>query len=466
MGENVTHVEQSSGYVSVEDDVDLFYRSVGAGEQTVVFLHGGPAFSLEYFLPDVRPLALNRRLLLYDQRSCGRSTLVEEPDRNTIDDMVADLEALRKHFDLAELVLVGHSWGGFLAGRYACEYPSHVGRMVLVGTSGPAPETWLEEFDPADRIRPEHRRVLDHHGAAAAADPGSMRKCWDYWAIKAEGYHSTPKHVGQMWGDLCDRPQEKLRADQPEEGLGGASDRPDIRDELRELKVPTLVVHAENGPIPMSAPQAWVDALPDARLFTLETGGHVPWAERPDAFFPPVDSFLSGNWPAQPQSDETIEAAPEAETSSSDTMSYEGLFVAIKAAGESYADALNAGDWERAATCFTEDGMLLGPSAPPAKGRRAIAAFWDVAHERGFHEVSLQPTEVEGLGDRAFELGKYTVRGKESTLLDHGKYMVHWRETDEGWRLYRDIYNSSMSTQSPLEVPHHLPPPEGTFRLD
>lgn len=466
MDENVTRVDRTSGHVPVEDDVELFYRTVGAGEETVVFLHGGPGFSLEYFLPDVQPLARDRRLLLYDQRNCGRSTLVDESDRNTIDDMVADLEALRQHFGLTELVLVGHSWGGYLAGLYASEHPGAVARIVLVGSSGPAPETWLEEFDPADRIRPEHRRVLKDHGAAFEDDPASMRNCWDYWAINAEGYHSTPNHVGQMWGDLCDRPPEKMQADQPTEGLPRAADRPDIRDDLSDVTAPTLVVHAEDGPIPMSAPRAWVDALPNARLFAMPTGGHVPWAERPDVFFPAVESFLRGTWPSPPESAGTWDPPTKGESRSPEPGTYEALFAAIESAGNGYADALNAGDWERAAACFTEDGMVLGPSAPPARGQRAIATFWEVAHERGFREVTLQPIEVEGIGDRAFELGKYAVRGREDVLLDHGKYMVHWRDTGDSWQLYRDIYNSSMATQSPLEVPHHLPPPEGTFRMD
>lgn len=466
MGRNVTAVDRSSDRVPVEDDVELFYRTVGSGEETVVVLHGGPGFSLEYLLPDIEPLARGRRLLLYDQRSSGRSTLVEDPERNTIANMVADLEALRTHFELETLVLVGHSWGGFLAGRYAAEHPTNVERMVLVGASGPAPETWLDDFDPIDRIPPDHRRALDHHRTAFADEPGSMRKCWAYWAVAGEGYHSRPKRAGQMWGDLCNRPPEKIESDQPEDGLGPGGDRPDIREDLADVSAPTLVVHAEDGAIPMTAADAWVEALPNARLFAMPTGGHVPWTERPDVFFPAVDAFLRGSWPDPPDADGTWESPTTDMCRSPDAGTYEALFAAIEAAGGSYANALNAGEWERAAECFTEDGMLLGPSAPPARGRRAIAAFWEVAHERGFREVTLQPIEVEGVDDRAFEIGKYAVEDGEEILLDHGKYMVHWRDTDAGWQLYRDIYNSSMATESPLQVPHHLPPPDGTFRLD
>lgn len=174
---SVIELERSQGFCQVNDDVDLFYRTVGEGDQTVVFLHGGPGFCLEYLLPDVQPLARNRRLLLYDQRSSGRSTLIRDPSRNTVDDMVEDLEAIRKSFELSELTLVGHSWGSLLAGLYAVEYPSNVNRMVLIASPAPGPGDWWDDFDPASRIDPEHLQAAKTHRDMFEEHPGSMSDC-------------------------------------------------------------------------------------------------------------------------------------------------------------------------------------------------------------------------------------------------------------------------------------------------
>lgn len=466
MNDDILQVSRTSGYVPVASDVELFFRTVGEGDQTVVLLHGGPGFTLEYFLPDVQPLARNRRLLLYDQRSSGRSTLVEDPSRNTISDMVEDLEQLRQHFELESFVILGHSWGSQLAGLYAIEYPSHVERMVLVGSAGPSPDTWVDEFNPADRLRPELRHVVEQHQQAFAENPGSRSACWDYWAILGRGFHSTPKNARRIWGDLCERPPDRIRSSQPGEGIGIPGNEPDFRDELAAIDAPMLVVHCEDGPIAMSAPEAWVEALPNAALFSMPTGGHLPWIDRPEVFFPAVDLFLRGTWPDPPGSDGAWERPADFEPDPPEPNTHEALVAEIEEAAEAYAGALTAGDWERAAACFTEDGMLLGPAAPPVSGHRAIAAYWEIAYERGFREVQLQTIEVEGFADRALELGKYVVWGDEEVMLDTGKYMAHWRDVEDGWRLYRDIYNSSLDTPSPLETPHYLPPPEGTFGVD
>lgn len=282
--------------------------------------------------------------------------------------------------------------------------------------------------------------------------------------ILGRGYHASAQDAQRIWGNICDRPEEKIvNRDVLFEGLGFPEDLPDIRDDLTNVHAPTLVIHCKDGPIPVSAAEEWVDALPNAEMFLLPTGGHLPWIDRPSIFFPAIDAFLHGAWPDAPTDDGTWEP-PTTETEGlPEPNTYEALFTEIQAAGDRYVDALSDGEWQKAASCFTEDGMLLGPSAPPASGRRAIAAYWEVAFERGFRSVDLQPIEVEGLLDRAFELGKYVVRGEEEVTLDAGKFMVHWKDTEEGWRLYRDVFNSSLDSSSPLEVPHYLPPPEGTF---
>ena len=436
MGDSVIELARTKGYCQVEDDVKLFYRTIGEGPQTVLFLHGGPGFSLEYFVPDVHPLARNRRLILYDQRSSGRSTLIKEPTRNTVDDFVEDLEALRESLELNELNLIGHSWGSLLAGMYAVEYPSNVNRMVLVGSTAPAPGDWRDDVDPASRIDPEHLQVARTHLDTFEDNPGSMTDCWNYWMIHGRGYHSSAQDAQRIWGNICDRPEEKfVKREVLFEGLGFPEDLPDIRDDLTTVHAPTLVIHCKDGPIPVSAAEEWVDALPNAELFLLPTGGHLPWVDRPSVFFPAVDAFLRGTWPDAPAEDGAWDPPPTETAWAPGSNTYEALFDEIKTAGERYADALSDGEWQDAASCFTEDGMLLGPSAPPVTGRRAIAAYWNVAFERGFRSVDLQTIEVEGLLNRAFELGKYVVLGEEETMVDAGKFMVHWKETDDGWRL-------------------------------
>jgi proline iminopeptidase len=58
--------------------VRLFYRLVGGGRDIVVVVHGGPGFTMDYFVDDRAPMAERHTLLFYDQRGTGRSSLVAD----------------------------------------------------------------------------------------------------------------------------------------------------------------------------------------------------------------------------------------------------------------------------------------------------------------------------------------------------------------------------------------------------
>ncbi len=120
------------GYVQAADGVELYYRTVGDAPDTAVVLHGGPGFDHGYLAPDLEPLAESFTLFVYDQRGSGCSTLGSEPDLVNLEAHVADLDPAREHSGLERLAILGHSWGGPLAGQYALARPDRVSRLVLV----------------------------------------------------------------------------------------------------------------------------------------------------------------------------------------------------------------------------------------------------------------------------------------------------------------------------------------------
>jgi proline iminopeptidase len=120
------------------DGVELFVRRAGHGEPMLVFLHGGPGGDMNDGGFDLEPLAERRTLFLYDQRGMGRSQLVSDPSQLTAIHHVRDLEALRAHFGLERMVLIGLSWGAGLAVLYAAEHPEHVSKLLLVSPMPPA----------------------------------------------------------------------------------------------------------------------------------------------------------------------------------------------------------------------------------------------------------------------------------------------------------------------------------------
>ena len=76
-------------------------------------------------------------------------------------------------------------------------------------------------------------------------------------------------------------------------------------------------------------------------------------------------------------------------------------------------------------------------------GRQAIQAFWQGAIDMGLKSATLTTTSVQGYGDAAVETGKYTLAVEGGHQVDHGKYLVVWKQEGGSWKLYQDIWNSS-----------------------
>jgi len=100
----------------------------------VVFLHGGPGGGCDpqhrrFFHPG------RYRIILVDQRGCGRSTPFASLEENTTWDLVEDLEKLRRHLGIEAWQVFGGSWGSTLALAYAGAHPAAVTELVLRGVS-------------------------------------------------------------------------------------------------------------------------------------------------------------------------------------------------------------------------------------------------------------------------------------------------------------------------------------------
>ena len=123
----------ASGRLKVSELHELHYEEAGNPDgKPVIFLHGGPGGGIEpvyrrYFDPDAY------RIVLFDQRGCGKSTPHACLDENTTWDLVADIERLREHLGLDAWQVFGGSWGSCLALASAESRSAHVTELVIRG---------------------------------------------------------------------------------------------------------------------------------------------------------------------------------------------------------------------------------------------------------------------------------------------------------------------------------------------
>lgn len=188
-----------SGMLDVGDGHRIYWETCGNPQgKPVVFLHGGPGSGCgpthrQLFHPE------KYRIVLFDQRGCGRSLPHASLDHNTTWDLVGDMEQLRTLLGISRWQVFGGSWGSTLALAYAQTYPERVTELVLrgvfllrqkeldwyyqEGASWLAPDRWDEFIAP---IPPSERGNLMHayHQRLTGGDAAAMldtARAWSRW---------------------------------------------------------------------------------------------------------------------------------------------------------------------------------------------------------------------------------------------------------------------------------------------
>lgn len=146
-----------SGYLQVSEIHQIYWEESGNPDGVpVIFLHGGPGAEASpecrgFFNPDVF------RIVIIDQRGCGRSRPYACAEDNTTWDLVADIEKVREMLGIRKWLVFGGSWGSTLSLAYAQTHPERVKGLVLRGIflCRPSETAWLNEAGGVSRIYPE-----------------------------------------------------------------------------------------------------------------------------------------------------------------------------------------------------------------------------------------------------------------------------------------------------------------------
>lgn len=122
-----------SGFIQVDQEHNIYYEQSGNPlGKPVVFLHGGPGAGTS---PKVRRFWDPKfyRIILFDQRGCGKSTPFASLNNNTTWDLVSDIEKIRNHLKIEKWQVFGGSWGSTLALSYASKHANRITELVLRG---------------------------------------------------------------------------------------------------------------------------------------------------------------------------------------------------------------------------------------------------------------------------------------------------------------------------------------------
>lgn len=278
-------------FVDAGDGVRLWYTERGRGTPVIV-IHGGPGMDHESLAADLVPLEKKHRVIYYDQRGGGLSSLPADTKLLTIDHHVEDVEALRKHLGLEKVTLLAHSFGPAIAALYAIRHPDRVDRMIFLGPIPPRRGKFGEEYgrNLRARLTPEDAKRAD---ALSFDSENVVAVCREYWSIMTPPRVAPSLSPSLVKANLCAAPAAALRYGMTTtnavtfQSLGDW----DWTRDLARVRVPVLILHGEEDAIPLAMVREWT-AMPRARLFPLKKTGHFPHAERPEIVFAEIEKFL------------------------------------------------------------------------------------------------------------------------------------------------------------------------------
>ncbi|WP_373046811.1 prolyl aminopeptidase [Vulgatibacter sp.] len=283
----------NTGRLRVSDVHEIYFEESGNPQgKPVVFVHGGPGGGTD---PKVRrffdPSAY--RIVLFDQRGCGKSTPHASLEANTTWDLVADMERIREHLGIEKWQVFGGSWGSTLALAYAETHPARVSELVLRGTfllrkqeidwfyqrgaSAIFPDAWegyvapIPEAERGDLLHAYHRRLT-------AEDPAVRQeaaKAWSVWEGSTSRLLPDPELIAKTGGDEFAIAFARIECHYfVNKGFFETEDQL-LRGVERIRQVPAVIVQGRYDVVcPMETAWALHKAWPEADLRVVPDAGH------------------------------------------------------------------------------------------------------------------------------------------------------------------------------------------------
>ena len=321
--DKVVHVEQ--GVLAVPEvarldaGLDLNTRRVDVGGASLyveeegtgvplVLINGGPGGTHHYFHPWFSRASDYARVIYYDQRGTGLSDFEPGVDGYSVEQAVDDLDRLRQALGISTWVMLGYSYGGFLAQYYAVTHPEHVAGLVLLGSH---PGLWAELGDSrqydylsdveTERIRSVQQQIVEMGEQDDWPRDKLIRTIIFNNFINGDWkrqyfYRPTPDKIAMIaryeWVN--------------ERGFNGtmnrSADRVNLAGAFERSPFQTLILEGRwDLTWGEEKPALLAGNHPHARVVTIDDAAHAVFSENPERFFGELEQFVRNLAPVSAQ---------------------------------------------------------------------------------------------------------------------------------------------------------------------
>jgi proline iminopeptidase len=293
-------MKQGTTILTLDNGYHLWTNTQGTGDLHLLCLHGGPGGTHEYYENFAQKLAeqgLKIQVHMYDQLGSFYS---DQPDYSdpetakkylTYEYFLSEVEEVRQKLGLEHFYLIGQSWGGLLVQMYALKYGQHLKGAIISSMT--------------DNIDDYVTHINQIREQALSADAVAyMKKCeanndynnaryQSYVDVLNKGYvdRKQPPAISHLISTMATPVYNEFQGDN-EFVVTGKLRTWDVRDQLKNIKVPTLVTFGEHETMPLTAARRMAATIPHARLETTPEGGHHHMIDNAPVYFDHLAQFI------------------------------------------------------------------------------------------------------------------------------------------------------------------------------
>lgn len=286
-------------------DTRLWVEDYGPRDApALLYIHGGPGLGVFEFSHYMRGLLSREiRLILVDQRGVLRSDPLSSAETVTLDILVDDFEALRGGLGVKSWSVLGHSWGGPIALRYANRHRDTIGKVIfenaVLDTDATARNLLGHTAAALDRAGKGRDAASLRRAVAKANTPG-------LWALMDDALNKLPSrqslyvydpaflgYYGRISAD-SGIPDERWNqgVEMAMDLLADPAALAPAWNAMSALSQPTLLTRGETDPSMSEREMSVMTGKPNVQLITVRRAGHFVHVERPDVFAAAVTRFL------------------------------------------------------------------------------------------------------------------------------------------------------------------------------
>ena len=286
--------------ITLDNGYHLWTNTQGEGDIHLLALHGGPGGNHEYWedaAEQLKKQGLNVQVTIYDQLG---SLYSDQPDYSdpeiakkylTYEYFLDEVDEVREKLGLDNFYLIGQSWGGLLVQEYAVKYGQHLKGAII--------SSMVDEIDDyvkhvnALREKTLSKEAVDFMKNCEAKNDYSNPKYQEYVQVMNENYIDRKQpsklyHLKDLGGDAV---YNAFQGDNEFVITGKLKDW-HFRNQLKNIKVPTLITFGEHESMPIATGKKMAELIPNAKFVTTPNGGHHHMVDNPDVYYKHLADFI------------------------------------------------------------------------------------------------------------------------------------------------------------------------------